>query len=1216
MSNLLESQQACVFLEIGPHSALAGPLKQICSSLSQPFHYISAQSRGQDSSAIFLSALGKLYQHGFPLDLAPLFSDAKVMSGLPTYAWDHNAKYWSESRVSKAWRSREYPQHCLLGSRNFEGSELDPQWRHVLRLEDLPWLMDHKLNQDVVFPFVGYVAMAGEAIRQVTLSPLGVAYRLRHVIAHRALLITDSVEVATALRVHQLNDLEDSPWYKFTISSYDGSSWTKHCTGLVGILEKVRITNWVPEELPRRVDCSRIYNQLAHVGFVYGPEFRDLVHATASPLEEGLAHGRIVNKTAQSNSPFTLHPATIDAGLQLLLVLQGRGLARNITELVVPTAIEEIEVSAGSAVLDAKAWRLHGTELCVELDAGGKVALRASGISMKALGEDKPSDVLGVHAAARLNWLPHFDFTNLSALFIPPIVNREEYRLQEELALLCMIETVGKIKSLEPCQPHFTKFRDWLYRQLDFTVAEDYALVDDPRQLLNASQNYRLSRIEEVTSKLLQMPQKPLTIALRRLFDDMENLFTGKAATIETLLKDNVLADIYDVMTFDYSKFLRVLSHSRPTLKILEVGAGTGGTTETILRDLTQDKGLPAYSAYTFTDISAGFFPAAKDRFSYAPNMEFRVLDVSQNPLEQGFEIGSYDLIVAANVLHATPSLHETLSNIRVLLKQDGMLVMTELCNMLRATDYVFGHFSGWWLGEVDDRPDRPYVPVSRWDQELKKAGYSGVDVAVYDDEEPYRHCAVIVASKEPSLDINPTSVTVLAQYPQGHPATEISAALETRGWSVRVRGIEDQEPQDQNIISCLDLEAAFFEDISQEAFAKFQGFVQSLDSTSVLWLMPPTQVGCSNPNSAPTLGVARTLRSELALNFYTLEIDPSQDLFGSLVIDVFEKVIQDQDDERLEPDREYIVHDGAICVGRYQPFHIAEEAVDNVQRGETMKTLRVDTPGSLDTMNWAAAQIPDTLMDDQVEVKVHSAGLNSHDVVLAMGLIPSKTPHVSPGLEVSGVVRRLGGAVAGLSIGDRVMGLCENSGFSTHFRTNHDYIHKVPNDMSFEEAAVIQYCFSTVIYALIDVGKMRKGTSVLIHSACGGVGLAAIQVVKMMEGEIYATVGNGEKVDYLVKEHGIPRERIFHSHDASFLQGVMQQTAGKGVDLVLNSLSGELLNASWKCVAKSGTFLELSKRGLASCGQLDMSGFLDNRSYCGIDMNYLTGAQPDLVKG
>nr|RBQ99445.1 hypothetical protein FVER53263_20062 [Fusarium verticillioides] len=1214
VSKLLAANQPCLFLEIGPHSALAGPLRQICASSSQPCHYISSQHRDKDSSAVFLSALGKLYQHDIAPDLASLFPNSKAISGLPTYPWDHSATYWSESRISKAWRSREYPQHCLLGSRNFDGSDLEPQWRNILSLEDLPWLMDHKLKRDVVFPFAGYIAMAGEAVRQVTRSPLGGGYRLRHVIAHRALLLSDSVEVSTSLRIHQLNDLEESKWYTFTISSYDSSCWTKHCTGQVSVLEKARPTGWTPEVLPRQVDCARIYSQLAHIGFVYGPEFRGLLDATVSPSEH-LVHGRVSNRTKQNHSAFTLHPATIDTGLQLLLVSEARGLTRNIAELVVPTAIEEVEVSTGSDSMDAKAWRLHGTESCVELDAGGKIALRASGIHLRALGEDVPIEALDAHAASRLTWLPHFDFVDVSTLFVPPAIIRNECHLQEELTLLCIIETVDKIKSLEPCQPHFTKFRDWLRKQLDCAASGDYKLVSNSRQLLDASQEYRLSKIEELTTKLLEMPQKALTIGLRRLFDDMENLFTGKAATIETLLKDNVLADIYNAMTFDYSRFLRILSHTRPTLKILEVGAGTGGTTETILRGLAQVHGLPAYSVYTFTDVSAGFFPAAKDRFSDASNMDFKVLDVSRNPLEQGFQSGTYDLIVAANVLHATPWLHETLRNIRVLLKPNGILVMTEVCSLSRLTNFVFGNFSGWWLGEQDDRPDQPYVPVSRWEQELKRSGYSGVDVAVYDDEEPYRHFSVIVASREPYAAIIHSSVTLLAQNPKSYPATHVSAAMKTRGWNVILRTIEDQIPEDRDVISCMDLESAFFNNISEKMFIKFQEFTKCLGSTNVLWLLPPTQAGCSNPRSAQTLGVTRTLRSELGLNLYTLEIDLSEDHFGTLITNVFEKVIQDKDSETLEPDREYAVHGGAICVGRYQPIRIADEALEKTQRGEVMKTLRVDKPGALDTMDWVALAIPETIMEDEIEVKVHSAGLNFHDVVSAMGIIPSDTRHVFPGIEVSGVVRRLGSAVIGFSIGDRIMSICYSGGFSTHFTAKHHYMHKIPEEMSLEEAATIQCCFSTVIYALIDVGKMCKGTSVLIHSACGGIGLAAIQVVQMMEGEIYATVGNEEKREYLVKQYGIPREHIFHSRDASFLDGVMQQTAGQGVNLVLNSLSGDLLNVSWKCVAKSGTLIELGKRDLASHGQLDMSGFLDNRSYCGIDMHYLIGEQPMLVK-
>ncbi|SPJ93275.1 uncharacterized protein FTOL_13881 [Fusarium torulosum] len=117
------------------------------------------------------------------------------------------------------------------------------------------------------------------------------------------------------------------------------------------------------------------------------------------------------------------------------------------------------------------------------------------------------------------------------------------------------------------------------------------------------------------------------------------------------------------------------------------------------------------------------------------------------------------------------------------------------------------------------------------------------------------------------------------------------------------------------------------------------------------------------------------------------------------------------------------------------------------------------------------------------------------------------------------------------------------------------------------------------------------------------------------MGGEIYATVGSDKKKEYLVENFNIPRERIFNSRNTSFLDGVMRHTGGKGVDLVLNSLTGELLHASWKCVAKFGSLLELGKRDLAGFGQLDLSRFLDNRSYCGIDMMYMVKEQPLIVQ-
>ena len=134
--------------------------------------------------------------------------------------------------------------------------------------------------------------------------------------------------------------------------------------------------------------------------------------------------------------------------------------------------------------------------------------------------------------------------------------------------------------------------------------------------------------------------------------------------------------------------------------------------------------------------------------------MEFKVSDISQDPFKQGFEPNSYDLIIAANVVHATLSLAETLGNLQPLLAPRGQLVLTEFCTFFRAPNYIFGNFSGWWLGEADDRKWEPYVNTARWDKELKAAGFSGASHIILDSAEPWRYCATIIAQK-PAEDAN-----------------------------------------------------------------------------------------------------------------------------------------------------------------------------------------------------------------------------------------------------------------------------------------------------------------------------------------------------------------------------------------------------------------------------------------------------------------------------
>jgi NADPH:quinone reductase-like Zn-dependent oxidoreductase len=136
----------------------------------------------------------------------------------------------------------------------------------------------------------------------------------------------------------------------------------------------------------------------------------------------------------------------------------------------------------------------------------------------------------------------------------------------------------------------------------------------------------------------------------------------------------------------------------------------------------------------------------------------------------------------------------------------------------------------------------------------------------------------------------------------------------------------------------------------------------------------------------------------------------------------------------------------------------------------------------------------------------------------------------------------------------------------------------------------------------------------VLIHSAAGGVGIAAIQVAKMLKADIYVTVGSSEKRKYLIDTFGLPNEKIFDSRSTTFTADVMRETGGKGVDVALNSLSGELLHQTWSCIAKWGTMVEIGKRDLLGSAKLDMKPFSDNRNYCCIDMDQMTKEKPDII--
>jgi NADPH:quinone reductase-like Zn-dependent oxidoreductase len=195
-----------------------------------------------------------------------------------------------------------------------------------------------------------------------------------------------------------------------------------------------------------------------------------------------------------------------------------------------------------------------------------------------------------------------------------------------------------------------------------------------------------------------------------------------------------------------------------------------------------------------------------------------------------------------------------------------------------------------------------------------------------------------------------------------------------------------------------------------------------------------------------------------------------------------------------------------------------------------------------LDALYWK--RLPEEeLGPEEVRVEVRAVGLNFKDVLVAIGLVaePVKIAR-GMGYDCSGVVTAVGPNVTKHRIGDRVV-VCESGTFATSLNVSQLLCAGMPDDMSFEEGATMPLVFATASYCLLDAVSLTKGMSVLIHAAAGGVGLAAIQLCKMVGADIYCTVGSEDKVRHLMEHCDIPRDHIFNSRDTSFLPGLVAMT-------------------------------------------------------------------------
>ena len=220
---------------------------------------------------------------------------------------------------------------------------------------------------------------------------------------------------------------------------------------------------------------------------------------------------------------------------------------------------------------------------------------------------------------------------------------------------------------------------------------------------------------------------------------------------------------------------------------------------------------------------------------------------------------------------------------------------------------------------------------------------------------------------------------------------------------------------------------------------------------------------------------------------------------------------------------------------------------------------------------------------------------------MVAMGQIPDSML----GFEASGIIINAGQHVSSFKPGDKVCTL----GFGAHrtvFRNKADFCQRIPDGLSFEEAATLPLVHCTAYYALVHIARVQPKQTVLIHAGAGGVGQAAIQIAKYHELEIFTTVGSADKRKLIRDTYGIPDDHIFNSRDLSFVKGVLRMTKGIGVDCILNSLSGEALQQTFRCIAPFGTFVEIGLKDIQNNSNLEMRPFMQDATFTFMNLKHV----------
>lgn len=1265
-------------VEVGPHPALKRPISDTINqegNRKKQIRYSSALHRSQPPIQTTLELMGQLFCHGHSVSISAVnqhSTDRKpaFLVDCPEYPFDHSNKYWAESRISRDYRLRGTVKGETLGVRVSDWNELEPRWRNFLSIDSIPFAGHHMISDTVVYPAAGMLIMAIEAVQQMVPADRVVAgYFVKEATFISPIIIEETWEdrTETSLTLRPVGQQGDkSTQFETTIFSHRNGQWTEcsRATIKVDYAESVTADDvdderrLAEEDVKRQhklatqscdkpVDSNVHYSYASEQGLQYGDWFSILQDIRWDNKLNAVGRVDVSKKRYQTSS--LVHPAVLDTAFHVLRVSAGSQPAAN-----VPVRLED-------AWFASSGWQHPQTSFVQWLAtsnsaANGEVGRGEQG-KLHALSDDgkvlctiQKAVTAAVTTGAQeketkllygVEWKPQLSLLEpkqLSAACRADSYTRDETVVLANHAKMCSALDLAAARTLKVVDhakvpEGLVKHVEWMQHHVSTNMSPEAR--QEAETLSDSEVEARLSEVDNVLPawKLYTECARKLPEMLAGDLDPLQVVFGSDLASI-------FYEDLFLNLCSDgrLGRLLDLASHENPRLRFLEVGAGTGGMTGHIIKALQEREvrtGSPSFSEYTYTDISPAFFERAKSRWpDLQDRMTFKTLDLDRSVDSQGFEAGSYDYIVAASVLHATPHLEENIRSICKALKPGGRLILLEVINPDDiATNFMAGLVPGWWVAREEWRPHSAAIPEDLWDKCLRENGFSGNDVVIRDYENDKCHIMSIIistAAGQPA-DVQEDSVKsgkvvfVVDDQEQGQQQELVDLVRGRAGLAEHQQadvcpftldGLEKTlaSVTEHDTVVCLaEANKPLLAHLTEDDFKSLQYLISH--ARNLLWITSTSTEDSQYPDYSIMQGFFRTIRAEQSdSHIVTLAIEGNSDT--ATRADFIQKVFQSSFGPQPSDELEYVVTDGLLTTGR---------AVEDVSGNNTLRSLlsrqlqrkpwtegpalqlSIGSLGNLDTLRFVEDVAHETELGPlEVEIDAKAWGLVPQDMQAAMGRLDGDDGLL--GGDCAGVVVKIGhGCDASIKPGDRVWMMAP--GCARQFpRANVKNVFKIPDSMTFEAVTSVCVPTMTAYQALVEIGRLEEGDRVLVHSAADIMGHVAVQIARIQGAEVFATAATPEKRQFLTERLSIPKDHIFSSATGQFGQGVMRITGGEGVDVVYNSLPGDdAMRASCECMARNGRLIQIDRTNISANTTLPAALLARNISFSAVDVTELS---------